>query len=333
MWWGGRPRHCLKMGPEALVWAQLGRGWTGRRIDRCVVRPLDPDIIRVSPTEPNVLQPATIQEQVRLMTAPTRGHRPAGRSGGSGFPIPIMLLLPDVCVRTAVFDLDRIPRRREERDALVRWRFGQDHLFPLTEAKVVYQLLPGGGSNNSGERTSVLAAAIHQAVLEQYEALCVAVQLVPVAITTPSFQLCDLWMHSRPAEPRGQSSFDALWISLLDQSFSVLGFRQGRPVFTRSKVLPPTNVTGSGLTAAQRAWIVRESIVSMEICRETVPEESVKRVVLASGEPEPELVRELGVSLDAEVEPLEWSLFRRLGRTKRMQQLPLCAMPAVAGLY
>ncbi|GKS58861.1 hypothetical protein YTPLAS18_23880 [Nitrospira sp.] len=331
MWWGGRPRHCLKIGPDALVWAQFGHGWTGRRHDRCVVRPLDPDLIRVSPTELNVLQSGTIQEQLRLMTAPSRGSRLTGRRG-SGFPIPIVLLLPDVCVRTAVFELDRVPRRREEREALVRWRFGQDHLFPLTEAKVVYQLLSGEGSNDSGERTSVLAAAMHQAVLEQYEALCVAIQLLPVAITTPSFQLCDLWMNSQPAEPRGQSNLDVLWISLLDQSFSVLGFRQGRPVFTRSKVLPPRSVTGSGLTAAQRAWIVRESIVSMEICRGAAPEGVVKRAVLASGEPEPELVQELEARLGMDVEPLEWSLFRQLGWTKRMQQLPLCAMSAVAGL-
>lgn len=149
MWWGGRPRHCLKIGPDALVWAQFGHGWTGRRHDRCVVRPLDPDLIRVSPTELNVLQSGTIQEQLRLMTAPSRGSRLTGRRG-SGFPIPIVLLLPDVCVRTAVFELDRVPRRREEREALVRWRFGQDHLFPLTEAKVVYQLLSGEGSNDSG---------------------------------------------------------------------------------------------------------------------------------------------------------------------------------------
>lgn len=139
-------------------------------------------------------------------------------------------------------------------------------------------------------------------------------------------------MNSQPAEPRGQSNLDVLWISLLDQSFSVLGFRQGRPVFTRSKVLPPRSVTGSGLTAAQRAWIVRESIVSMEICRGAAPEGVVKRAVLASGEPEPELVQELEARLGMDVEPLEWSLFRQLGWTKRMQQLPLCAMSAVAGL-
>ncbi len=334
MWWGSRPRHCLKIGPDDLVWAELERGWTGRRHDRCVIRSLDPGLIRVSPTEPNLVQPGPIQEQVRSLVGAPRRLRMAGRAFAPVVPRPIVLLLPDVCLRTAVFELDRIPRRREERDALVRWRFGQDHLFPLAGAKVVYQMLSAFGPKEPTGRARVLAAAIHETVLEQYESLCMASGLVPLVMTTPIFQLCNLWLESQPCLSRAGSGADVLLISLLDRTFSVVAFRQGRPAFTRSKGLVSAQgeAASKRLTADQIAWTIRESAVSLRIWQEAASDGPMPWVVVAAEEAEPELVRELHESLQTPVHLLDWTLFRRLGWTKRMGQLPLNAMPAVAGL-
>lgn len=334
MWWGGRPRHCLKIGADELVWAEVGRGWTGCRHDRCVIRPLEPGAIRVSPVEPNLLQPAAVHEQVRSLVGPPRRLRVVGRVFSLPVPLPIILLLPDVCVRTAVFELDRVPRRADEREALVRWRFGQDHLFPIAGAKVYHQLLPGGAQRDAIKRTAVLAAAVHERVLEQYEELCAAANLVPVQITTASFQLCNLWFESRPKATAATADPDVLWVSLLDHTFSVLAFHGGRLVFTRSKLLPGWDAAGQeAWTAADRAATVsKEMVTSMQVWQETGQHGTEPRMVLAVDQSDTDLARALQEELQIPIEVLDWNLFRQLGWAKRMQQLPLAAMPAVAGL-
>jgi hypothetical protein len=324
----------LKIGQEELVWVEAGRGWTGRRHDRCVIRPLEPGLIRVSPTEPNLVEPAPVQEQVRNLVGPSRRMGVVGQSMMPPVPVPIVLLLPDVCVRTAVFELERIPRKKEERDALVRWRFGQDHLFPLAGAKVSYQFLSGNGTKEATKRTTVLAVAIHESVLHQYEALCTGANLVPVEVTTSTFQLCNLWLESRPAQPREAAGGDVLWVNLLDRTFSILAFQHGRLAFTRAKLLAADDRLSEGkrMSSEQISWVVRECLTSLHIWQEAAPDVTAPRVIVAVDEPEPALVGELEEALSSQVDLLDWTLFRQLGWTKRMQQLPFSAMPAVAGL-
>ncbi len=331
MWWGSQPKHCLKIGTEELVWAQMGRGWTGKRHDRCTLRRVEPGAIRVSPIEPNLVRVAEIQEQVRALVGPSQRARLFGTRSSVSIPLPIVLLLPDVCLRTAVFELDRLPRRGEEREALVRWRFGQDHLFPLTGAKVVYQAWPSGGREEQAKRNTILAAAIHEAVLEQYEALCAACHLVPVQITTAGLQLCNLWLDSQPNPPTGALEPDVLWVSLLDRTFSALAFQQGRLVFTRTKLLGAGEAEGlSGGNGAEA--VAREVGTSLRVWQDTGQAAREPRLVLAVPSDEPEMLRALEEETRMPVERLDWDLFRQLGWTKRMQQVPLSAMPAVAGL-
>ncbi len=334
MWWGSRPRQCLKIGPDEIVWAEMGRAWTGRRHDRCLVRSVDPGVIRLSPAEPNLVNPAAVQNLVRSLVGPARRLRVVGQAMTPPVPVPIVLLLPDVCVRTAVFELERVPRKREERDALVRWRFGQDHLFPLAGARIGYQVLPPIGDKEAAKRTTVMAMALHEEVLTQYEALCDACNLVPVEVTTPTVQLCNLWLEKHVLPGRPGAASDALWVSLMDRTFTVLAFHRGRLSFTRSKLLAGVQSVDSGkpLNGDQLDWVAREVDASVRIWQEATPEAAIGKILLATDEPETDLSRLLHEQLGADVEHIDWTLFRQLGWTKRMQQLPLSAMPAVAGL-
>ncbi len=334
MWWGSRPRRCLKIGPDEFVWAEVGRAWTGRRHDRCLVRSVEPGVIRLSPAEPNLVNLAAVQDIVRGLVGPARRLQVVGQVRTPPVPVPIVLLLPDVCVRTAVFELERLPWKREERDALVRWRFGQDHLFPLTGARIGYQVLPPIAGKELSKRTTVMAMALHEEVLRQYEALCDACNLVPVEVTTPTVQLCNLWLEKSVPPGRRSVVPDALWVSLMDRTFTVLAFHRGRLSFTRSKLLAGAQSSGAArsLNGDQLDWVVREVDASVRVWQESTPEAAIGKVLLAVDDPETDLSRLLQEQLGADVERIDWTFFRQLGWTKRMQQLPLNAMPAVAGL-
>lgn len=331
MWWSRQPRQCLKIGPDELIWAQAGRAWMGARQDRCVTRRLDPGLLRLSPLEPNLPDPAAIQDHLRTLVGPPKRLRIMGIQSRWRVPTPIVLLLPDVCVRTAVFELEKLPRRAEERDALIRWRFSQEHLFPLAGARVVYHTMPSLQREHAPKRTTVVVAAIHEAVVAQYEALCEACHLVPVDITTAGLRLCNLWMEGQRVPANGAPEPDTLWVSLLDHSFSTLAFQRGRLTFTRTKPLDATEAE-HGSAADRAAAILKEVRLSVQVWQESRQTAVQPRIVLVAPQPEPAVVQALQDDAQLAVESLDWTLFRRLGWAKRMQHVPLSGMAAVAGL-
>jgi hypothetical protein len=75
------------------------------------------------------------------------------------------VLLPDPAVRVAVLRFETLSNRREEAEALVRWKMGSILPFPAEEARVSYQLL-----SKSEQSVEVLAMAVRSAVVAEYEA-------------------------------------------------------------------------------------------------------------------------------------------------------------------
>ena len=102
------------------------------------------------------------------------------------------MLLPDTAVRATILHLEQLPVRREERDALIRWRLGQEQLFPLSGAKVLSQVFH---DRSEGKRPAytVLTVAVQESVLKQYESLCESVGLIPQEVGITSLRIFDLW--------------------------------------------------------------------------------------------------------------------------------------------
>lgn len=334
MWWGARPQRCLKIGAEALVWVQARSRWGRRRPSRCSVRPLAPGQIRLSPMEPNLIDETAVETALRELIAPPRLMKVLRGDRLSQLPRPITLLLPDLCVRTALFHLDRLPPKRSEREALIRWRFGQDHLFPLSGAKVFHQLLPSVDPKSQGLGAKVLAVAVQDAVRHQYEVLCHAVGLVPIEVTTPSFQLCNLWLASQCRAKPARPDADFLWLSLLDRSFTLFAFHRGQPTFTRSKVLGPGSAGGSDpvLGTEQVEWIASECEASLRLYEEQGLPGRPARLVVVAEEPSPELQERLSAQLSCEVVPFDWGLCNPTQWRVRGKELPTNAMSAVASV-
>jgi hypothetical protein len=181
----------------------------------------------------------------------------------------VTLLLPDAAVRAVVLHLDQLPDRVEEREALIRWRFGQEQLFPLTGTTIVSQVFPVA----SGTAQSVLAVAIQQSVLSQYESVCENAGLVPRDVGLTSLRLFDLW--TKIAGRGGWEDDDLLWVSLVDRALTTMLFQRGRLLFYRCKLLTADALSGTD-TGLQKI------AASLEMCRQRHPAVSVKRAVLCA---------------------------------------------------
>ena len=61
----GRPTQCLKIGGRALAWGESSKTWRGRHRYRCVLSPIPPGVIKVSPIDGNVIDPAALEERLQ----------------------------------------------------------------------------------------------------------------------------------------------------------------------------------------------------------------------------------------------------------------------------
>ena len=118
------PRRCLKIGSHELAWAEVSRNWRGRRQFRSAVTGLSDGIIRLSPLEPNVLNPAEFQERIRTLAGTEQAAGWTRRAFAPGMPRAVTLILPDLVVRLAVVTSARIaadaPGARSG-DSLAAW--------------------------------------------------------------------------------------------------------------------------------------------------------------------------------------------------------------------
>ena len=194
--WGlttSRPRHCLKIGAQALAWGETVRTWRGRYRYRCALSPIPTGAIKLSPMDLNLTDMAGLESRLRSLAGPSQDIRFAGRAWLSDIPRPIVLLLSDLSVRATVLQLEHLPAQAEEQEALIRWRLGQEQLLPLAGAKIVWQGIPSQGAENEGSH-AIFVVAIQEAILKQYESLCESVGLLPQEVGVASFRLFNLWL-------------------------------------------------------------------------------------------------------------------------------------------
>ncbi|TLY15917.1 MAG: hypothetical protein E6K69_05140 [Nitrospirae bacterium] len=337
MWENSRVHYCLKLGPREAAWAESGRNWWGRRRDRCRLAQLPPGLIQPSPVEPNITDPAALATRLRALIQPDAPGRSAVHrlmaQAQAQIPRPVALIVPDLCVRAVIFRLDNVPTRSEEREALIRWRLGQEQLFPLVGAKVVSQPLSTNGKRTTGPQT-VLAVAIQETVLRQYEAACESAGLVPMQVDVASFRLFNLWARASQAG-EGNGPEDLLWLSLLDGGLTLLIFHAGQLVFLRSKLqLRRARVADESdrPEAEPVDRVMAEIAASLLSCAETYPALAAQRLILVSDGPEPGLARQLSGEFGVEVEELGVAQAEYAGWNSANASMPRGVLPAIAGL-
>jgi hypothetical protein len=327
-WAEGRPRRCVKVGADAVAWAETQRNWRGRRRHRCAASPIPDGAVKPSPADLNLADVATLEGRLRTLAGPAPAWRIGKRVLAAELPRPVVLLLPDAAARAVVLHLDQLPSRREEREALIRWRLGQEQLFPLAGAKVVSQVYEAGPADEGRGRT-VLAVAIQESVLQQYETLCESAGLIPREVGITSFQLFDLWR--RVSGGTQWQRRDLLWVNLADRALTTMVFQRGRLLFYRCKLL--------GAEAAQVVpktemlhKIVEECGASLDACQQRHPTTVVKEAIVCADGDLPALQAQIETDLELSVEPMGWRSVETLGWVARGSQPGMASLSAVAGL-
>jgi hypothetical protein len=325
-----RPRHCLKIGAQTLVWGEAVRTWRGRYRYRCVLSPTPAQAVKLSPMDLNLADMSAVGSQLRSLAGPSRDLRFAGRAWLSDLPRPIVLLLSDLSVRATVLQLEQFPAQVEEQEALIRWRLGQEQLLPLAGTKVVWQEFPSYGAGNARAHT-VLVVGIQEAILKQYEFLCESVGLLPQEIGVTSFRLFNLWLKA--AHGRKRLSRDLLWVSVSDSGLTCFIMQEGRLVFVRTKLLSGEyRQDEDDLDEDLVNNIVEECAVSLHACLEHHPGLNVTEIVFAGDRPFTTLEQALKSQLGLSTERLDWQAAERLGWIHAGGSRSWAMLPIVAGV-
>jgi hypothetical protein len=330
--WGlgdGRPRECLKIGGQAVAWGETTKTWRGRHRYRCALSPIPPGVIKLSPLDGNVIDRGALQERLRSLAGPAKRVRLFGRTLLAGLPRPVTLVLPDLAVRSTVLQLEQVPVRKQEQEALIRWRLGQDQRVPLAGAKLTWQVFPPRQAK-AGVHT-VLVIAVQEAILAEYEAACEAAGLLPQEVTVASFRLFDLWLKA--AGGARCLSRDLAWLTVSDGGLTCLIIHEGRPVFVRTKFLAGEGLQGEEISSRDGIEkVVRESEISILACREHFPDLQLARLVLMTDCDIPGLEDALGRELDVSTDHLHWDHVETVGWVPLGGSTSLAALPVVAGL-
>jgi type IV pilus assembly protein PilM len=325
----GRPTQCLKIGGRTVAWAESSKTWRGRHRVRCALSPLPQGVVKLSPIDENVIDRTALEERLRSLAGPPRRLRLFGRTLLSDLPRRVTLVLPDLAVRSTVLQLEEVPVRRDEQEALIRWRLGQDQRLPLTGAKLHWQIFPPRHPKQSVH--TVLVVAIQESILAEYEATCEAAGLLLQEVTVASFRLFDLWLKA--AGGTRCLNRDLAWMTVSDGGLTCLIIHDGRPVFVRTKLLGGDPHSGEDAASQESlARIIRETELSIQTCQEHVPDLRLAQVVLVTEHDLPGLEDQLGQGFGVPTDHLQWEHVETAGWSHDGGNTSLTMLPVVAGL-
>ncbi len=327
----GKPGYSLKLGPQGAAWVEARRGWTGRVNPHYHMVEFPPGAVKPSPMEPNILDLAVVEARLKELLPPPSSQAMLRRIGVPELLRPIAMVVPDLATRMALLTVESLPDKREEQEALVRWRLEQERLFPMAGTKVAFQAFGAAAKGAKGPRT-ILAVVMRDPIWAQYDQLCERLGLSLVELDVSSFCLWNLWQRAEGLQGKSLANDHGLvWLSLLDGGLSMAVFQSGVPVFLRNKPIPLSKPTDQAprITAA---YVLGELTSSLLYCQELHPRLTPKRLILIGEGLPPSLAREIQQSCQLEVTDLGWGQAEAIGWPQAFDHPPISMLEAVAGL-
>ncbi len=268
----------LDIGSYSLKLCEATAGWTGLRLRRHAELRVPEGLLRPSPEEENVADPAAFRELLAQLLAQW-GRRPPH----------VRVAISDLAARVRIVGCDALPVDPEEARRYVLWRLRPELGFPPEEARVDYVPL-GPGPGETGRR--LLCLASHRKVVGQYEGLLEEAGLRVSALAPSSALLFNLFDAFFLPGPRRLEK--PLLLNLGYTSSTLVMAQNGVPVFWRS--LP---IGGADFLAAtpdagkadperqeRRAGakrMLQDILDSIAFCAEECGIERPDRLVLAGG--------------------------------------------------
>lgn len=326
----GKPGYSLKVGMRGAAWVEACRRWTGRVRPRYHMVEFPPGAVKPSPMDPNILDLPAVETRLKDLITPPPSDAFLRRIGLPPLLRPITMIVPDLCARTALLTVESLPPKREEQEALVRWRLEQERLFPMAGTRVAFQVFGDAGKGMKQPQT-VLAVVMRDAIWAQFDQLCERLGLSIIDLDISFFRLWNLWQQSSRSPDLASVDHGVVWMSLLDGGITIAIFKSRAPVFLRTKPIPPSK-PGEPPARIRTEYVINELTSSLLYCQEQQPKLALKRLVLVGQDLPPSLSKELGQSVQMDVAEVGWAQAEALGWREAFDRPPVELLEAVAGL-
>lgn len=154
-----RFRHWLQTPLNVQLVFEIGADYVAglRRENGAVqswaLRELPPGAVRPAPLAENISDSSVVERAVSQVAEAVADKQTR-----------CALLVPDLVARIAVIELEQVPSRPEEVEALLRWRLKKDVPFDVSQAVLSYHLQPG----RTTAHQAVVVVALRN-LIQQYE--------------------------------------------------------------------------------------------------------------------------------------------------------------------
>lgn len=127
---------------------------TGRMVEMSSARELAPGTVVPDLMEANLHDGAAIREAIESAL---------GGVGGRSKSKDVIAILPDTAVRVVLLDFETLPAKRDEAEAVVRFRLKKSLPFDPNDARISYH------AQSTGKGVRAVAAVVLNTVLQEYE--------------------------------------------------------------------------------------------------------------------------------------------------------------------
>ena len=180
-WFAAPPAEAaIEIGPEAVSIAALS-GRDDANVRAFAIEPLPPGALVPSLTSANLVDQRAVSSALRTAL---------DRFGAK--PRRVALLVPDVMARVSLVRFERVPRKAEDLEQLVRWQVRKSAPFPIDEAALSVTPAASAG-RDAGEFVAVLA---RRTVVREYEGLCEELGMEPGLVDLSTFGVVNLLLTS-----------------------------------------------------------------------------------------------------------------------------------------
>lgn len=205
------PGLALEIGARSLRAVRVSRFGGDVRFGSAGIAELDPGVLRLSMSEPNVLDRKVLVDTLQRLLERV-GSAERGRVG---------LVLPDPVARVALVPGAEVAAAGEgDLAEVVRFRLKKAVPFDIRDARVSFSPM---GNRSDG----VLAVVALESVIRGYEEACESLGLNPGRVEISSLSLADWMFSTMPSGDVLLVNGDVGWVSL-----SI--FRAGRPILVRT---------------------------------------------------------------------------------------------------
>lgn len=173
------PRVACEVAADGV--AAVRRARASLNIEAWSAKSLPEGVVRPGPLADNVLNPGALEGVLRELL----GQVAIGEKR-------VAVILPDAVARLWLLPVEKLPEKRAEAAAMLRWRLAREVAFDLEQTLLAYQVFPRAEAG-----AEVLVAAAQRAFLRQYEERFEALGFEPAWVTLATLATLG-WLEPEP---------------------------------------------------------------------------------------------------------------------------------------